>query len=144
MYKIVNFIQGSKKSAVILVLLLFMTACVNNKTGHKITERPSILDHQSVLKLKSRTRVQQITDFIDAHNNSNTAGLCQKRLNVKGAMSNWCIVTEKGLARVIVDHTKDRKIGGYRVSNLKYKGKNRFYNTESRQYISLTPFLSGD
>lgn len=128
----------------ILGLSIFFASCANKNAGHKITERPSILDHQSVQKLKSNSRLQQIIHFINTHNTGGIAGLCQMRLTAKGAMSNWCIVTEKGSARVIVDHTRDRKIGGYRVSNLKYKGKNRFYNTESRQYISLTPFLADD
>lgn len=126
----------------ISILAFFLLVSCADKQSFKLIKRPAILDDKAIVKFNSATKGEQVTHFLAAHKANETAGMCQRMLTTEGIISNWCIITQKGAAMLIVDYTKNKFGEGYRISNLKYKGKNKFYNTESNQYLYLTPYIS--
>ena len=126
----------------ISILTFFLLVSCADKQSFKLIKRPAILDDKAIVKFNSAKKAEQVTHFLAAHKTHETAGMCQRMLTAEGSISNWCIITQKGAAKLIVGYIQDKFGEGYRVSNLKYKGKNKFYNMDSNQYIYLTPYIS--
>lgn len=120
---------------------VLLISCSGLDVGHVVTTRPAILDHAAIERVDPQGDGSQVARFLDAHANRRTAGLCQGMQSVELTPSDWCITTESGHAYLVIDYTRDPLgVDGYRIQPVEYRGKNRFYDEESRQTILLEPW----
>jgi hypothetical protein len=122
-------------------MALQLASCTGMARGYIVAKRPAILDHAKVVRIDPKGNGSQVAAFLDAHARGLTAGLCQAMRSEELTPSDWCILTEAGRAYLVVDYTRDPLgVDGYKIQPLKYRGKNKFYNVESRQSILLEPW----
>jgi hypothetical protein len=120
---------------------VLLISCSGLHVGHVVAIRPAILDQASVERVDPHGNGSQIARFLDAHASQRTAGLCQGMQSEELTPSDWCIITESGRAYLVIDYTRDPLgVDGYRIQPVEYRGKNRFYDEESRQSILLEPW----
>lgn len=125
---------------IIFLVCLILTGCAATN-GYKVTQRPSILDNDNIIRINPNGDGSQVKKFLQAYDDEQTAGLCEIYDSEEGTPNDVCFITENGSVHMIVDYTQDEYgIDGYRISKLKYKGKNKFYNLDNEKYYYLLPY----
>lgn len=123
--------KKSKAWQRLLVLLLFsaMAGCASTPPSIQTNERPSVLDHPSVLGVADHDPETTTNQFLDAMESKRTFGYCLPVGSPRIASRPIaCFITELGEVYVIIDHSQEEEpYSLYEIGPAVRKSQTRYY-----------------
>ncbi len=122
-------IETLKLSIVEIVLISAIAGCASPPPSVQTNERPSILDHPSVLGVSDHNPETTTNQFLDAIENMQTFGYCLPVGSPK--VENRpiaCFITELGDVYVVIDHSQEEEpYSLYEIGPAVRKSQTRYY-----------------
>jgi hypothetical protein len=118
-----------KVSAVAVVLMYGITGCASTPPSVQTNERPSILDHPSVLDVADHDAETTTKQFLEAMEHERTFGYCLPVGSPRvGSRPIACFITELGDVYVVLDHSQEEKpYSLYEIGPAVRKSQTRYY-----------------
>ena len=118
-----------KSSTVAMVFVAAVAGCANNPPSVLTNERPSILDHPSVLRVSDHDPETTTNQFLDAMEGKQPFGYCLPIGSPRvGARPIACFITELGEVYVIIDRSQEEEPNSlYEIGPAVRKSQTRYY-----------------
>jgi len=118
-----------KFATVAVVLMSAIAGCASTPPSVQTNERPSILDHPSVLGVSNHDPETTTNQFLDAIESKKTFGYCLPVGSPK--VENRpiaCFITELGDVYVVIDHSQEKEpFSLYEIGPAVRKSQTRYY-----------------
>ena len=118
-----------KSASLALLLSCAVASCASTPPSIQTNERPSILDHPSVLGVSDHDPETTTNQFLDALESKRTFGYCLPIGSPRKARRPVaCFITELGEVYVIIDHSQEEEVTSlYEIGTAVRKSQTRFY-----------------
>lgn len=122
-------VKTLKPSIVATVSILAITGCGSIPPSVQTNERPSILDHPSVLNVSDHDPETTTSQFLDALESKQTFGYClpvgSPRVEHRPIA---CFITELGDVYVVIDHSQEEQpYSLYEIGPAVRRSQTRYY-----------------
>ena len=127
--RLMPFVDTLKAWPAAMLLVFAVTGCANTPPLIRTNERPSILDHRSVLSVCDHDPEETTNQFLDAIENNETFGFClpigSPREEIRPVA---CFITEVGEVYVIIDRSQGEEPDSlYEIGPAVRKSETRYY-----------------